>query len=143
MTATLPHHAIKTGTWTIENTASGEHRTFRITRRKAEDASFAPGKRIVELMTGSDNENSYTGFGFAEANTIRVWSSKRGQDKPASFDFFASMLGDLMGGENRMGIDWAAKGYELRGEARCCVCGRKLTTPESLDAGIGPVCAGR
>ena len=25
----------------------------------------------------------------------------------------------------------------------CCMCGRELTDPESLDTGIGPVCGGR
>lgn len=28
-------------------------------------------------------------------------------------------------------------------EGRCCVCGRPLTNPESIDAGIGPECAGK
>lgn len=26
---------------------------------------------------------------------------------------------------------------------RCCSCGRELTDPESIDAGIGPICAGK
>lgn len=26
---------------------------------------------------------------------------------------------------------------------RCCVCSAKLTNPKSIDAGIGPICAGR
>jgi hypothetical protein len=25
----------------------------------------------------------------------------------------------------------------------CCVCGRTLTNPDSIEAGIGPICAGR
>jgi hypothetical protein len=28
-------------------------------------------------------------------------------------------------------------------EGRCCMCARPLTNPESIDAGIGPECAGK
>jgi hypothetical protein len=28
-------------------------------------------------------------------------------------------------------------------EGRCGACGRRLTTPESISSGLGPVCAGR
>ena len=35
------------------------------------------------------------------------------------------------------------EGYTLLRESRCCVCNRKLTVPESIEAGIGPECAGR
>ena len=30
---------------------------------------------------------------------------------------------------------------EIFHEGRCCACGRKLTTPESILSGIGPECA--
>lgn len=30
-----------------------------------------------------------------------------------------------------------------RTTGHCCACGRRLDVPESVDAGIGPVCAGR
>lgn len=33
------------------------------------------------------------------------------------------------------------EGYAVQHEGRCCKCGRTLTTPESIDRGIGPVCA--
>lgn len=35
-----------------------------------------------------------------------------------------------------------AKAYGRR-TGRCMVCGRKLTHPTSVEAGIGPICAGR
>jgi hypothetical protein len=36
----------------------------------------------------------------------------------------------------------AAKAYGLR-TGECCICGRTLTNRVSIDAGIGPICAGR
>lgn len=43
--------------------------------------------------------------------------------------------------EHRMSKEEATQFGALYGT--CCVCGRTLTKEESIDAGIGPVCAGR
>lgn len=32
---------------------------------------------------------------------------------------------------------------QFRHEGKCCVCARPLTNPDSIDAGIGPECAGK
>jgi len=50
-------------------------------------------------------------------------------------------------------LDWALKtidratdipkGYEIRHEGKCGKCGKRLTTPESLEYGIGPECIKR
>jgi hypothetical protein len=56
------------GTFTVTS-PTGSHRTFRIRterRRPPGRGSDLVGKRIVSLLTGSDNESSYTGFGFVE-----------------------------------------------------------------------------
>jgi hypothetical protein len=46
-------------------------------------------------------------------------------------------------------IRWAVKavakgslpeGYKIQHEGKCCRCGRTLTTPESIERGIGPEC---
>ena len=146
MNATDLSSPIKTGTWTIQNTKTGDHRTFKVTGTR-DRSKFKPGTRVVQVMTGTDNHGDFEGFGEVRGDAVDVWRSKRGDESKASpHEFFASMLAGLMGGRAwvRQGvasIDWAAKGYELRGEQRCLRCGDKLTTPESLDRGIGPVCA--
>ena len=58
--------AIRLGYFTIENTATGEHRTFRV-QKQAKDAGFAPNAQVVGMLTGTDNENSYTRFHFSNA----------------------------------------------------------------------------
>ena len=127
---------ISNGTFTVQNRLTGEHRTFRI-RTQKEDASFAPGKRVVALMTGSDNETSFEGFGFVTEDGIAVWSSKRGAN---GFTAYAVLLWSLA-------VDGAfsqyAEKYSLTASKKCIRCNRKLTTPESLAALIGPECAGR
>lgn len=130
--------AVFNGTHTIRNRETGEYRTFRV-RTQKDDAKFAPGKRVLSLLTGSDNEASYTGFAFVEEDDIKVWRSKTGEEKWSNFDWFADMLFDLAANDGKKYGDK----YEIMTEGRCIVCNRKLTTPESIETGIGPVCAGR
>ncbi len=118
------------GKWTIENPATGGHRTFQI-RTQADDARFAPGKRIVALLSGPDNTSDYQGFGFVENGRIKVWRKK--QD--TVFVKFAHMLANPK--------YWEDKGLVYHFEGKCRRCNRTLTTPESIESGIGPVCGGR
>ena len=136
------------GCFTIKRIETGEHRTFRI-RTQSADAKFAPGKRIVSLLTGPSNENDYQGFGFVADWGIQVWQRHRSdKGKPRTpwewyADMLISMLREYDGGDVVTGATYRDRRYEIRYEKRCRVCNRTLTTPESIDAGIGPICAGR
>ena len=44
---------------------------------------------------------------------------------------------------NRIEADKPTDGFEFWHEGKCGRCGRKLTVPESIEAGIGPECAGK
>lgn len=127
------------GKFTIESTATGEHRTFWI-KTQDEDAAFAPGKRVLSLLSGPENDDpsSYKGFAFVDEDGIHVWSRLRGE---GLWETYAEQLWSL-------GLDgalspWAEKGYRLLATGHCLVCNRVLSTPESIRNGIGPVCAGR
>src|SRR6185369_7175488 len=65
------------GRYTIESKQTGEHRTFWVETQPA-DAEFAPGKRIVSLLTGSQNDDPscYTPFAIVDDRGIHVWASK-------------------------------------------------------------------
>jgi len=135
--------SIFNGKYTIQNRTTGEHRTFMV-KTQAEDAKFAPGTRVVALLTGSDNDSdaSYQGFGFVNLDGIRVWSSKRGtpDGKKSAWEWYAEMLWSLA---VDAGHSEYADRYTLLMEGRCVKCNRVLTEPESIRTGIGPVCAGR
>jgi hypothetical protein len=132
-----PCSPIFNGTYTIQNRETGEHRTFRI-RTQGKDSSFAPGRRVLSLLTGSDNTRDYTGFAFVNDDadaTIYVWQNRKGY----VYDGYAKLLRWLL-------VDKAEKVlavYEVLAESRCIVCNRPLTHPESVKTGIGPICAGR
>lgn len=119
------------GRVTILNPETGGHRTFRI-RTKSERASFAPGKRIVELLTGPDNGSDYQPFAFVGDNgRVIVWRKKRG----GAFDTFADMLNRPLAWETSRGLEYSF-------EVKCRRCNRDLTDPTSIELGIGPVCRG-
>jgi len=116
------------GAITIENTNTGQHRTFHI-RTMPPDSRFAPGRRIVELRTGPEWEDRH-GFGFVDDDgTIQLWRRRR----EAPWTVYAKML--------ESPDDWKPKGAVYHFEGRCRRCNRTLTVPASIRAGIGPVCA--
>ena len=125
---------------------NGKHFTYRVHTVKKGDLE---GKRIVALLNGPDNNSNYKGFGFVvperanvaangqhpnwvdvpDSQDIAIWKKCRSE----AFEKHAKLL---LGHANEHVVEWMQEG-------RCMKCGRKLTTPESLKAGIGPVCAGR
>ena len=118
------------GCVTIFNPTTGQHRTFRI-RRQRDNSKFAPGERIISLLTGPDNENDYEGFGFVKDDgRIILWRRVR------ESRFYASVVRMLENPDHytdRHGIEYAT-------EARCLRCFRLLTDPISIAAGLGPEC---
>lgn len=117
------------GTITMTNPETGNHRTVKI---KTQDSKshFAPGQRLIGMLTGTDNENSYTYFGFVKANGgIAIWN----KFKNTSYEVIAKMVQHKELYQTKKGIIYQ--------EAGCCRrCNRKLTTPESIEDGIGPYC---
>ena len=108
---------------------SGEHRTFQIRTQKP-DAKFAAGERILSLLTGPNNESDYQGLGFVKADgRVILWKKNR-------TPHIGSLVKVLQFPEHYMGL-----GCTYHIEGTCRRCNRTLTTPESVESGIGPVCA--
>ncbi len=93
------------------------------------------GPHFVSLMSGPDNTSSFQCLGtiFSDLNYAHGRKSRIGTNAPSAIAF---------------GWVWAHRD-ELDGKVevfhagKCCRCGRKLTTPESIEAGIGPECKGK
>lgn len=141
---------IPNGAFTITS-PKGEHRTFEIKTVLADPkqatAAFRnthAGRRTVGLLTGADNTSSYTRFGWVNDDGILPFKNKQraGEDeKPTVWEYYAAMLFNLATEGERS--RYYELGYRLLIEKRCIRCNRRLTTPESLERGIGPECAGR
>lgn len=127
------------GIYTILNKESGQHRTFRI-RTQAEDAKFAPGSRIVALLTGPDNTSDYRGFGFVQKNGwITLWKKNQTPHYEGLAKAIRLASKAIEKGEDSFTTPKATYSVEL--SKRCLRCNRTLTTPESLTRGYGPECA--
>lgn len=130
-TVTKPFE-IKThnGVITMKSLRTGEHRTFRIRTMKA-DAKFLPGKRIIELLQGPDNENDYRSFGMVGDNgRVCLWK------KHQSETFYTWVATALEHPEKFLDR------VEFSFEGRCRRCNRLLSDPASVASGIGPTCSG-
>lgn len=115
------------GTITAFNPQTGNHRTFKVSTVKN---GGLQGKRIISLLTGSDNENDYQGFGFVrEDGGINVWSRLRG----TQFDKLARFL-------EHADHHAATNGVQFKHSILCRRCNRKLTDPVSIETGMGPHC---
>jgi hypothetical protein len=119
--------------FTIQN-PTGEYYTYRVNTPK--DAPAGAGPYFVSLLTGSDNENDYTYIGMLDkaSGNVRLTKASKYQDDTKPVKVIRWALANVW--NERVWPD----GYSMRHEGRCGVCGRTLTTPESLDFGIGPEC---
>ncbi|MBW2672169.1 MAG: hypothetical protein JRD89_01975 [Deltaproteobacteria bacterium] len=121
------------GEITMENPETGKHRTIRIKTQKDDD-NFAPGERIAYLLNGHNNERDYLPFAFVKTNgRVIVWKKFRGDEQPSSYEKLATMIADPVRFEER--------GIRYLFSTSCRRCNRLLTTPESIQNGIGPTCA--
>lgn len=119
---------------TLENPKTGNRFTYRIRApRRARD-----GRPVwfVSVLTGADNESSYTFAGtiFADGSFRPSARSPIGVDAP-SVRAFSWAWGRIFSVSN-----WAPA--LVRHEGVCGRCGRLLTVPASIDSGLGPKCAG-
>jgi len=115
-------------TLTLKSNVSGTHFTYRV--RQCEDKELW----FVAVMTGTDNENdfSYLGCIYQDRSFKHGRKSKIGMDA-ASAKAFAFALPRIIG-------DCIPDTLSVYHSGTCCRCGRKLTTPESIQHGIGPEC---
>lgn len=118
-------------TLTVTSKKTGTRFTFKV-RKPSETAPH-----FVSLMNGPDNENSYCFMGtIFNGQDYRMGRKSRITAEAPSAKAFAWVWA------NRNSPTLADK-IEVHHAGKCCCCGRKLTTPESIESGIGPICAGK
>jgi hypothetical protein len=116
---------------TFKNTDTGNRYTFRIRKSKGTNPVH-----FVNVLYGSDNENSYMYMGCIFDGKTFKWTSKsRVNEDDVRFRVFSYVFRHLLNGTLISDI-------EVWHEGRCGRCGRKLTVPESIASGFGPECAG-
>jgi hypothetical protein len=107
--------------------------TFRVKYSKAR------GHYYIELLTGPENTKDYTYVGrlIPETGDVRLTGASKYSETSYPVRIARNVLARLWAGQ---GDIIAGQGWKVKSSSRCCRCGRKLTTPESLTRGIGPEC---
>lgn len=126
-------------TLTIRSLRTNERFTYRI-KKPPEVEGEAPGPVgwFIAVLTGSDNTNDFTYLGHVYRESrdyVHGRKSKIGPDAASALAwtwfYSAVVLRDRLKPDK----------CEVWHEGRCGACNRKLTVPESIDAGFGPECA--
>jgi hypothetical protein len=118
----------KPGTFTV--VMGAERRTIRIQRAKM---GRLAGKLVFKFLSGPDNNADYTAFGEEAEDGVKVWSRFRANSEV--LDALKYLMGMSDTEKAQAGLTYALESNN------CYVCGRTLTVPASVHAGIGPICA--
>ncbi len=122
-------------TITVQSRKTETRFTFKI-KRANPDQPTVPSVFFVSVMTGPDNEASYSYVGILRSGDFRLTAkSKFGEDDPR-VKAFAWVFGNL----RQLKLP---ESLEIWHEGQCGRCGRKLTVPSSIESGIGPECSRR
>lgn len=116
-------------TFTVTSKKTGTRFTYKV----AQPSPDAP--HFVKVLTGNDNENSYTFLGTIFNGAVFRHGRKSSiTPEASSAKAFAWLWRNIENTERLTQI-------EVHHEGKCCRCGRKLTTPQSVTDGFGPECA--
>lgn len=118
-------------TVTLRSKATGARFTYKI--KASQDGNI----HFVSVLSGPDNENTYSYFGYIRRGVFFHGGAKAraGLDAPCVRAFSWTW--------GRLQVDRLPSEVEIWHEGRCGRCNRKLTVPASIANGIGPECATR
>lgn len=92
---------------------------------------------FVHVLSGPDNTHSYSYIGYIKRDRLgELLSGNKGHGDALSFKALAWAMRKLSQGK-------IPQDLEIYHVGKCGACGRALTVPESIQTGLGPVCAGR
>ena len=122
--------------FTVANMATGKHFTFKV---EAPDEQAKPQDPVVfvKVLDGPDNYRDYQMMGmlFSGKNYVHWNKSKFNRDCPSEVAF-VWLMARLIKGDLPDCVKVFHHGY-------CGRCGHLLTEPDSIQRGLGPVCASK
>lgn len=114
--------------FTLVSKVSGVRFTFRVKAASKNNVYF------VSVLTGANNQSDYTYMCTIFNKTSSVWTSKSKINMKAPSALAWTWFW------NCFQKNVLPNTFEFWHEGRCGRCGRRLTTPESIKNGIGPIC---
>lgn len=116
------------------------HYTFRVDYVEASDRWAEAW--FVKMLAGPNNEEDYVYVGKLNDHTGQVNATAKStiRSDSAAYKLLNRTLARIWCDDHNA---YEQHGFQVHHEGKCGRCGRKLTTPESVKTGIGPVCSGR
>lgn len=115
------------------------HYTYKIVRKEGKNGQ--PDAYFVYLLSGPDNFRNYSYVGKFNNLTgqLAITRNSKASDDAWSVRIFRRAIARIFEGHPEA-IEKA--GFDVHHEGKCGKCGRKLTVPESIKTGLGPICSG-
>ena len=123
--------------FTLVSTVTGRRFTYRCKRWEKGEGEARKVRYYLDVLTGPDNGGDYRKLAVLYPNG-RLYRQDR---HPGAFGPSAQSWVALDFLFNANGI--SDPRVEVWHEGTCGRCGRALTVPESIESGLGPVCAAK
>jgi hypothetical protein len=124
-------------TITLESRRTGNHFTYKVSRAK--DDNGEPSNRwFVGVLSGPDNDSDYSYIGLIET---KLNGCLFRQTAKARFKADAPCVRGFVYFWNHVERGHLPTDMIVRHSGTCGRCGRTLTVPSSVTAGIGPECS--
>jgi len=115
--------------FTIESAITGKWFTFKVQKPRDGNKSVF----WVSVMSGKDNNTSYSYMGTIFNGRFKSTAKSRISEDAQCYKAFKCFYDLLVSSKLHPKINFYHSG-------KCACCGRRLTTPESVKTGIGPIC---
>lgn len=120
--------------FTIQSKKTGARFTYKVKKKRGDKKSTL---RFVQVLSGPNNTDDYAYLGYVQAKKQgQVFAGRKGKPESASFKALDWALAQVC-------ADKMPEQLEFFHSGQCGACGRTLTVPESIESGLGPICAGR
>ena len=119
-------------TITLESAKTGKHFTFKVKQAKKDDVE---SPFFVSVLSGADNHESFSYVGVigSDRKTFKLTQKSKVSADAISYKAFNFFFSQLIEGKLNPDLNIFHSG-------KCGRCGRVLTTPTSIENGIGPEC---
>lgn len=120
--------------FTLSNEATGNRFTYKVDAPK--DQKDKPECWFVSVLTGLNNECNYSYVGLLKKGQFMATKGSKVSKDALSFKAFNWLVNYIKADPTKA----LPEGVKFQHEGRCGKCGKKLTTPESIELGLGPKC---
>lgn len=136
----LPYMLAGKSEFVMHSSKTNQDFTYRLTRKESKDSTDDNNKYIYFLNIKMGHDWVYAGVLWYDynTNTYKFATGKSGKVEPSDLN-----VRSLLFVMNKLQINEIPQYCTIFHTGKCGVCGKKLTTPESILTGLGPSCSKR